>query len=372
VRSWLGLPPRDWLLLPLTSLITLCLMLAVGELTSRVIWPEHLQDACLASDQRLGTTFKANCRSMVKSTETAWIENAYNECGYRTAESCGPRAVDGFRVAVIGSSIGSGYLIPYDETFSARATEALKRRCRIPVDFQNLAVPGSGLDKALLHVEPALALKPNVLLMALAAHDLEVLGGDDDRMARAAESKVSPLYQFFMQTAVRWRSSRAVLIAQHFLYENLDTYLPLYLKHGDEADYLRPPLSVAWQRRLQLFEQEVAQIAAQTKTAGAQFMLVFIPQRPHAALLQWKQLPSDIDPGLLGRTLGDIAQRHDVRYLDLTKTLASKGGVRGLYFSVDSHPNGAASAIVADSIVAELVAHQTSLATCPNRSQVAN
>ncbi len=364
MRIWFGLPARDWFLLPLLSATTLCLMMAVSELASRVIWPEHLQDACIVSDPQLGFSFRPSCRSIVKSTESGWIENAYNDCGYRTAESCKPRAPNSFRVAVIGSSIGSGYLIPYNETFAARATESLTRRCHIPVDFQNLAVPDARLSKASLYVEPALALKPDVLLMALTAHDLEVLGPDKDDAGTTTKAQADRFNHLLLEAAARLRASRAVAIAQHFLYENLDTYLPLYLKHRDEADYLRPPFSAAWQRRMELFEQKVKEIATQARAAGVPFIVMFIPQRPLAALLQWKHLPPGIDPTLLGKTLADIVQRNGAISIDLTETIPSKGSVKELYYAVDSHPNGTASAIIADAVVATLLAHHVPPAVC--------
>jgi hypothetical protein len=369
VRVWLGLPARDWFLLPLTSLMTLVLMLAVSELGARIFWPEQLLDACMLRDTKLGIRFKPNCRSVVKSAETGWVENSYNDCGFRTAESCGPRMLRSFRAAVIGSSISSGYLIPYDETFAARATEALKRRCGLPVDFQNLAVPGSKLDKALGLVEPALGLQPDLLLMALSVHDMEVLG---EGLQDAVPSPHSPSRTFnriLLATVAQLRASRAVAVAQHFLYENLEVYLPLYLKHGDEADYLRPPLSLAWRRRLELFDQEVAQIAAQANAANVPFMVVFVPQRAQAALLQWKHLSSDIDPDLLGKALGDVARRNGALYLDLTRTIVANGSVKGLYYAVDSHPNGTASAIIADSILSAMTMFQLLPATCTHQSR---
>jgi hypothetical protein len=369
VRVWLGLPARDWFLLPLTSLMTLILMLAISELGARIFWPEQLLDTCILKDTKLGIKFKPNCHSIVKSAETDWIENSYNDCGFRTAESCGPRIAPSFRVAIIGSSISSGYLIPYGETFAARATESLKRRCGLLVDFQNLAVPGSKLDKALGFVEPALALQPDLLLMALSAHDLEVLGSGAQDKEPASKLSSRTFNRVLLETAAQLRASRAVAVAQHFLYENLEFYLPLYLKHGDEADYLRPPLSSAWKRRLELFNQEVEQIAAQSKAANVQFMLVFVPQRAQAALLQWKHLPSGIDPTLLGNELGEVARRNRVLYLNLTRTIVTNGTVEGLYYAVDSHPNGTASAIIAASILSAMTTFHILPASCTNQSQ---
>ena len=42
--------------------------------------------------------------------------------------------------------------------------------------------------------------------------------------------------------------SRAVVAAQHMLFENVDEYVSLYLRYGDKADFLRPPFGPVWQK----------------------------------------------------------------------------------------------------------------------------
>ena len=136
--------------------------------------------------------------------------------------------------------------------------------------------------------------------MAISAHDLEVLPTSHAAEQRAAgtEALGCPCKlragpgESLRRIGVALRASRAVLMAQHFLYENLDSYLPLYLKHGDEADFLRPPFSPAWRRRLAVFDREVAEISARAREAGAPMTLVFVPQRAQALLVHWKSRPS--------------------------------------------------------------------------------
>jgi hypothetical protein len=365
------LPRRDWLILPLLSVLALGLVLGISEIAARLLWPEHLLDRCAVHDQIMGLRFQPNCRSIVKSAEGPWLENSYNACGFRTAESCGPKPDGGFRVAVIGSSTGSGYLVPYDQTFFAMATASLKKRCHVPVDFQNLAVPGIDLARTPFHLNAALALKPNVVMMVVSGHDLEVFG-NDPVPAAPADGVIAPpvapapggAREWIRVLAVDMRASRAVKVAQHFLYQDLETYLPLYLQHGDEADFLRPPLSAAWQKRLALFNQEIDDMATRVRGHGAFVMLVFVPSRPQALLLHWKHLPSNIDPPLLGRDLGAIAHRHGVAYLDLTETIGDRPDVASLFYPLDSHPNGAANAIIAKAVVAALLARDGLLEAC--------
>ena len=365
------LPRRDWFILPLLSLLSFGLVLGLSEVVARLVWPEHLEDRCAVADPILGLRFQPNCNAEVKSPETPWLSNTYNECGFGTAEPCGPKPDRGFRVAVVGSSISSGYLVPYSQTFSAQATTSLRQRCHVPVDFQNLAVPGTGLEKAVFRLDTALSLHPDVVLMALSAHDLEIYRGDQAPVAGPAAAAEEPggLAETVRTLVVRLRASRATFIAQHFLYENLDAYLPLYLQHGDEADFLRPPLSAPWQRRLALFDREVSEITARTRAKGLPFMLVYVPLRAQAALLRWKRLPEGVDPTLLGKALREVARQNGAAYLDLTETIGDRADVTDLYYPVDSHPNGAASTIIADAVAAALVADSDALATCRDQAQ---
>ena len=207
-----------------------------------------------------------------------------------------------------------------------------------------------------------MALHPDLVLMALSAHDIEVLHGAPGRAPAAPP--VASLGARMRGLALRLRSDRAIGVAQHFLYMNLDTYLPLYLGHGDEADFLRAPLSAAWRGRLAAFDSEVRDIVAHTQAAGVPFMLVFVPLRAQALLLRWKQKPSDIDPTLLGQALGDIARRHGARYLDLTETIGDRPEVASLYYPLDSHPDAAAGGIIADAIAHALLASDMAPIAC--------
>ena len=42
----------------------------------------------MQADPVLGTRFVPNCKARYKSGEGPWAENDYNECGYRSKESC--------------------------------------------------------------------------------------------------------------------------------------------------------------------------------------------------------------------------------------------------------------------------------------------
>jgi hypothetical protein len=86
-------------------------------------------------------------------------------------------------------------------------------------------------------------------------------------------------------------------------------------------------------------------------------------------LLRWKHLPEGVDPTLLGKALGEVAQHHGATFLDLTETIGDRADVTDLYYPVDSHPNGAASTIIADAVAAALIADDDSLVACRDQTQ---
>ena len=365
------LPARDMVLLPLISALTIILMLGAAEALARVFWPQQLHDKCELHDPRLGSVFKPNCSSRIKTAEGPWVTNHYNNCGYRTEESCGPKAPGQLRVAVLGTSISRGYLVPYQDTFAARATRELERRCRRPIDFQNLAGGGTGslsLDNLYLRIPSALALKPDVLVLTLAPFDLEEMRPPPS--ARSAEPQAKDWLRWrltaqLMRLDSALRSeSRAFLVAQHLLYQNLDSYLPLFLKHGDEADYLRPPFTPAWQQRFRQLDTDLGQVADRIRAARVPLLVVFVPLRAQAALVKWPALPPGVDPHAIGRAIGAIAAKHGLLYSDLTDTIAARPNPADLYYPVDTHPTSAGHKVIAQAVVSALLHDIPALGPC--------
>jgi hypothetical protein len=118
-------------------------------------------------DNLPGTRFRPDCTSRVKAAEGPWVTNRYNECGYRTPQSCGSKAADGVRIAVLGSSISQGYLVPYEQSFAARDATLLTQNCRKPVEFQNLASIGFIWNRLADRVDDAIALHPDAAVISI-------------------------------------------------------------------------------------------------------------------------------------------------------------------------------------------------------------
>jgi hypothetical protein len=149
-------------------------MFLMGEGVSRVFWPERFADSCKTTSQ----TARANCTSRTKLAEGPWVENHYNECGYRTESSCAARPPGTLRVVVMGASFAAGYMVPYRRTFAAEAAENVSRTCRRPVEVEAIAGAGNKLNQAYQRTEEAIRLVPDVLVIAVTPHELEISAED--------------------------------------------------------------------------------------------------------------------------------------------------------------------------------------------------
>ena len=128
------LPRRDLLILPLLSISTLVLLFLGSELTARFFFPETGAKACEINDTNIGRRFRPNCTARMKSAEGPWVVNQYNDCGYRTTQSCRPKSPGTIRIALLGSSNSEGLFVAADKIFSEQAATQLTALCRRPVD----------------------------------------------------------------------------------------------------------------------------------------------------------------------------------------------------------------------------------------------
>ncbi len=357
------LPRRDYVVLPLLSLLTVLVMLGMAEIASRLTFTEQKADACMVPDKVLGTRFRPDCTSEVKAAEGPWLTNHYNDCGYRTTQSCGPKPAGSVRVAVLGSSIAQGYLIPYDETFAARAAAQLTQMCGRPVQFQNLASIGYVWNRLAARVDDAIALHPDAAVIVTIPFDLQ----QTEEPAEAPEQQsndVGPLKR--LDSLVN--NSRAFVVAQHFLFSRPDLYVPLYLQYGDRADFLRPPFTPAWQKRLNDFDHLMAGIADKFHAAGIPIILAYVPQRAQAALLAAHQSPPGVDPWAFDRQIGAIAQKNAIRYADISPDMSHRPDAAALYYPVDGHLSGQGNAILANEIARQIRHAIPALTACkPDR-----
>jgi hypothetical protein len=358
-KQW-RLPRRDYVVLPLLCLATILVMFGIAEGASRLMFVQHERDACMVHDPVLGTRFRPNCTSRVKAAEGPWVTNSYNACGYRTPQSCGPKPAGGVRIAVLGSSIAQGYLVPYQETFAARAAEQLTRRCDEAVEFQNLASIGYVWERLALRADEALTLHPDAAIIVMIPFDLQQTDPGEGIGPPPKPAPEGPMKRLDSLM----KNSRALVAAQHYLFSRPDLYTQFYLRYGDRADFLRVPLTPAWKRRVDAFDTLLGGIAEKYHAAHVPLLLVYVPQRAQATLLAAHHAPPGVAPYAFGRTIGEIAARHGVDYLDLSTAFSRIPQAASLYYPVDGHLTGKGDAVLAAQLAAALQRRLPEFAAC--------
>ncbi len=327
------LPRRDYVLLPLIFLGTILVLLAAGEITARLLYAQEDESEPCRYATPNGERYRPGCQSRTKEWEGPWTIQHFNECGYRTAESCAPRPPGSLRVAVVGSSTARGVLVAYPESFAARASAFLSDRCAGLVDFQNLATIPPDVDRIDQRIPEALGLKPSAIVMTIGPYDLIHLkdpppstGGQQQPERPNLRSAVNLL-----------RSSRLFLVMQYYLYRDPAFQIRAFLLNGDPADYVRRPLSAVWRQRVDDFGDLLHRITAETAPAGVPVLLVYVPERAQAAMAAMQSEPPGVDPFVLTAALDDVARRNGVQFLDGTPAFAHAPDFYSLYYLTDGH-----------------------------------
>jgi hypothetical protein len=349
------LPRRDWVLLPLLSLLTMLVLLASSEGVARVVWPERQKDACLVTDPVIGWRFRPNCKSVTKTAEGPWVHNFYNECGYRTRESCGPKPAGTIRVAVLGSSYSYGYMTPYDSAYTTLAGESLTTQCKRHVEFQNLGVVAMPLEDVYRRTQEALALKPDILLLSIDPYDVETFV---TFAPAASEADSAPSAKSREAQGVSWiklyvinplKSVRSIKMLQHFMYRAPSTYVDLYLLYGDPADYLRPPFTSAWQRRLANVDALLQDMSKQAHEASVPMFILIGPWVAQGALMNVPHRHG-VDPGAFEAAVAQIAAKDGMTVVNPLPEFAGQPHIMSLFYAVDGHPSPQGQRLVADAL----------------------
>lgn len=347
-----GLPRRDLWLLPLISLSTMVVLLIGAEVAARAIWPKQLFNACRLYDSAVGTHYRPNCSTTMKGPEGPWYVAAYNDCGYRSDAPCDPLPPGRRRIALLGTSLAEGYLVEYPNTIAARLESDITRLCDTPVDVQNLGTVAPFDGQLLSRMDEALRLRPQAVVLVLSPYDIE--HADLERPAEDSEAPPPPR-DFEARVMQSVRESRAATMAQHFLFLDPSVYLALYLRHGDDSDYLRSPLPAKWQHQLEVLDRLIGALAARAQRADVPLTVAFIPAKPQVALMgTGRAATSGIHPTALQKALAPIAARHDIGFIDTSVALRARSAPERLYYQVDGHLSGEGQPIAAAYIAEQL------------------
>lgn len=349
---------RDYIMVPVLIIATAAVMFAAAEIGTRIAFPAHEDYTTCVTEDKSGTFHSVpNCSVTTKIAEGPWVTYKYNECGYRTNDSCGSRQPGTLRIAFIGASITQGYHVPLEQTFPEETAKAIASATGRKVQDENLGFEALSPLQVYRRVSEVIALHPDLVVYAVSPFDLEEKLDPEQLAARnhpeiTFDRPAATIHLSFLKwVAINIQDSRAIIMAQHFLFTNTDTYLRLSLSRGDKTDYMRQPLSLPWQKRFADFNLILTDMANRFHAAGIPMLIIAVPSHQIAALLSSNQRPPNSDAFEFGSNIEKLAKPLGVGYVDATKAFSQVPHSDRLFYLFESHLTGEGNAVVAKALI---------------------
>jgi hypothetical protein len=368
------LPRRDWILLPLISVLTISLILVSTESLSRRMFnvsKTSVASGCMVlNDSSTGPRAVPNTVCWEKTPEGPLAEYRLNSCGHRAGVECGPKPPGAYRIVMSGSSFAFGLSTPREETFAALLPAELSRMTGRTVELYNESLlwqaPG-GVDK---RFDKILAAEPDLVLWVVTSWDIAHTAPDSGlpadpgflgrtryrvKEALATHSFAHAIPDIMDAVHDLLDVTSTGLLLEHFLYESQTQYVKSYLRNDDtEAGFLKTEPSKSWQNFLWYFDRDVAHIAGKSKEAGVPLVVVLLPNRAQTAMISMGEWPAGHDPYKLSDEVRSIVVSHGGTYADILPDYRGVPNPEQGYFPKDGHPNAAGHATISRVIAREL------------------
>jgi len=343
-----SLPRRDFVLLPLISLLTALLLAGSAELIARTFWQEHFDFSCTYRDAAGETRHKANCTEHSKNTEGPWITYEFNDCGYRNPEPCGAKPPSTVRIALIGTSVALGAYTPYSDLVSTRAQAPLAKLWNSSVEFQNLGEVGPPFAELYGLSDEVIALQPDLVIFLVMPYDLKRF---DDGL-QVPQEQAPDLLGYLRNLQDRLRSSRAAEVAMSHLLEQENFALNTYMKSADAMDITRVPVSEHLEQQFVKLSCLIGKIKTRLQKARVPLLVFPIPNRKEAAFLCRHICNASIDGAVFTRRAGEICRKQNVDFIDVAPALSRVERAEQLYYPLDGHLNSKGNRFLAEQLVA--------------------
>jgi hypothetical protein len=347
---------RDWILLPVISLLTIGILATSVELIARITFSESKKSiaSCLTfNDRSTGTRGIPNCYFREKSPETGWVDGKFNSCGYLAGMECGTKKPGTYRIVMTGSSIALGEHVQREKTFAALLPEELTRRTGRKIELYNEGM-GFGFTHATsLRFKDVLSAQPDLILWILTPTDVENAFIDlpqadsSERNSKSFRDKILLRIKenfgsrsFSSAAAEVFGRTRTALVLRHYLYQSQSQYVKASLANADTNEgFLKAQPSPLWQGRLQQVNSDAGSIEGRAKAAGVPLVAVLIPTRVQAAMLSMGEWPAGYDPYKLDEELRTIIVSHGGTFVDILPSFRVISNPERNYLPVDGHPN---------------------------------
>jgi hypothetical protein len=383
------LPLRDWILLPLLSLMTVLVLLATMELIARVNGgsgseQQGIGPCIVSNDPSTGVRFVPNSECRDRSMESSWTDYMFNSHGHRAGWEYGLKEPETYRIVMTGSSIALGFVVDRDKSFAALLPGEISARIGRKVELYNesMGYAGGGTPHSvLLRFDEIRAASPDAVLWVLTPYDIENVSSIgwvknlNQYGARGVAENPQPNTHFeqtilrigsrlgiksIPQGLLKWADKANSQIQfqnylKHFLYESQSLYVNASLNGPPEKiGFLNKEWGPVWTDRLHEFDGYAGTIIAKANAAGLPVIAVFVPDAQLAAIISKGDWPAEDDPFKLDHELGASIIRHGGIYLDILPDYQNDPNSEKGYFRFNGHPDAAGHAKIAKMIAREI------------------
>jgi hypothetical protein len=362
------LPRRDWILLPLLSLSTIVFLAGSIELIARRVFPQSAtlaEDCMVFNDPKTGPRGIPNSVCREKMAEGEPTENRFNSCGHRAGMECGTKPSGVYRIVMIGTSMPMGLRVPREKTFAASLPLDLSRRTGDKVELYNEALPYKTPDVWADHFQEVLQAQPDMVLMALSPHDLDLHGGRvmiprelNLSFGMRAWHHVKATFgkrSFSGTIQYAFHHTRTATLLLNALYSDPRQFVKSSLMASDDnMGYLRDDWSPKWQEKLKVFDGDVARFETEMTAAGVPVVVVMLPTHVQADMVTLGEWPKGFDPYKLNQVVRSIATKHGATYIDILPDIRNEQSIQKGYYSLDVHANPLGNAILSRALAKEL------------------
>ena len=326
---------RKWLFYALSSSVSVLLMLAILEVTLRLLWPQiflpHPQ-GMYSRDDDIGYVLTPDFDGEFRGAEFR-VSVRTNNTGLRGID-LRPLAKNSVRILCLGDSFTWGWGVNDNETYPAELEKLLQIRYpRLDVQVLNAGVSGYGTDEELEFLKKRGAdLKPDIVISQFfSGNDF-----DDNRHAasRSTEIRDGMLFQIHQTVSqqqpawlktVNWLKQRSHLA---HMVSNRIGYLAMGLGLLDELE--RPLSKYFTEEDGRRATDHLIEISKVAHNLGARMLFVFVPEK-----IQVLSRPQD--PLRAAALVQEAAMIADVPSIDLTPELVKTENLDKLYFVQDAH-----------------------------------
>jgi hypothetical protein len=350
------LPRRDWILLPILSLLTVCLLAGLVELCGHEMFariPTVGENCLVVSDPSNGARGIPNCVIWEKIAEGKLTEYRFNSSGYRNNADFGPKSPGTYRVVMVGTSVAAGFRVPQGQTIGALLPAELSRRTGRKIEVYNEALPWRTPRSISRIFNEALAANPDMILWIVSPLDIATpkyeagsvtQDGTWNFIKTAFDTK-----SFNASMAAIFGHTKTATLLKEFLYESPSQYVRSSLMGTDyKKEFLQSESSAEWDTELKEFDSSAASIAGQARKAGIPLVVVLVPDRTQAALISMTgEWPKGFDPYKVGNEVSSIIVSHGGTYIDILPEFRTVPNPQLGYFALDGHPNPLGHAMIA-------------------------